>query len=178
MWKFSLRCASQKSPQLKRYIMKIAYLLIPLLFVASCSNPNEISGGWHFGGGFKYPDSEQNDLFIKKLTDNNVKYTTNDDGVITYGLRDLATVRMIRDAIEGNDQYVFGKTYVFNQDDNFINLFQKKADESNIRVEYQSSITPHFLWEFKHQEEIHKLEQEVKFELIKLRRESYMSDKK
>ena len=155
--------------------MKNVYLLIAIVLVSSCSDTNKFSGSWTFGGSDKYADESMHALYLNKLKENKIEYITEDNGFITFRLRDLAKVRLIKDSVEGREKDTpkYGQTYVHGEGAHFIELFRKRAEESNIRVEYQDSSLDYFLWEFKHRKQIYQIEQDVKFELAKNRRENF-----
>ena len=147
--------------------MNVVKFLLVLVFLNSCSNSNEFTGAWTWGGSVGY-EEPKNSEFISKLKSRDIEYITDSRGFVTYRLRDLAKVRMIMDSIEGrdNDRPTFGKTYVQSGNTGFISLFEKRAKEINIRVEFQNSSYPYFMWEFENREKIYQLEQDIKFELL------------
>ena len=152
--------------------MRNIYLLLISVFLISCSEPNEFSGGYVVGVSLIYPEETKNMLYIEQLKENKIEYITHEKGYITTRLRDLAKVRLIMDMVEGRekDNPIFGQTIVDPQNVEFITLFKKRADESNLRVAFQEQkgeFAAYFMWEYKYREIIYQIEQDVEFEISK-----------
>ena len=142
-------------------------LIMASVLLLSCSKQNDFSGAYVSGGGSKYAEAFQQELFIQKLVENEIEFVTRDDGMVTYKLSDLSKIRLIQDLVEGREKEppTFGQTAVLLPETEFVALFEKSANESHIRVEYQDGSYKYFMWEFKYRKQIYIIEQNVRFEL-------------